>query len=125
MNNMEEETAELNRKIGSRLRYARKARGMTQGALGVTIGVSFQQVQKYEMGVNRVSTSALIQFARILEISPLDLLGVEAETGEPRDWGLLSDDGAEALLRAYKEIASPKLRRLVRELARALSDGGE
>lgn len=119
INNVEDETAELNRKIGARLRYARKARGMTQAALGGMVGVSFQQIRKYEMGENRISTAVLIQVARVLEISPLDLLGVEAPGGET----LPEAEGAEMLLRAYKAIGSPKLRRIVLELARSLTRG--
>lgn len=125
MNDVEEKTAELNRKIGSRLRYARKARGFTQAALGGQIGVTFQQVQKYELGVNRISTATLIQAARILEISPIALLGVDAQDGASGDWTLLGTDDAEALLRAYKQIGSPKLRRIVRDLARSFTDADD
>lgn len=122
MNNVEEETAQLDRKIGARLRYVRKARGLTQKDVGGVIGVTFQQVQKYELGVNRISTAALIEVARTLDISPLELLADEAEGHQTPDEGMLDTDGAEALLRAYRKIGSPKLRRIVRELARSLTE---
>lgn len=93
---------------------------MSQTALGEVIGVTVQQVQRYEVGENRISVSALILAARALDLSPLDLLGPPAQGEAPSDPALLADDHAQALLRAYKEIASPKLRRLVRELALSL-----
>lgn len=120
MKKTEEDAEELDRKIGARLRYARKARGMTQAALGDVIGVSFQQIHKYELGKTRISTAALIEVARALDISPLDLLSVETQDRFPGDQSMLHADGADALLRAYKEISSPQLRQIVRELARSL-----
>lgn len=117
---MEEEKEELNREIGARLRSVRTARGMTQAALGGRIGVSFQQVRKYEFGEIRVSTRALVEAARVLETSPLDLLGVAVQDRPPSDETLTNTDD-DALLRTYREIASPKLRRIVRALARSLS----
>jgi transcriptional regulator with XRE-family HTH domain len=51
-------------KIGQRIRSARVARGLSQEALGADIGVTFQQVQKYENGANRVSGSRLVEIAR-------------------------------------------------------------
>jgi transcriptional regulator with XRE-family HTH domain len=116
---VEQEASKLDREIGARLRSARRARRMSQTLLGDAIGVTVQQVQRYEVGENRISTSALILAARALDLSPLDLMGF----GEaPGDDAVVGDDHAEALLRAYKEINSPLLRQVVRELAQALLD---
>lgn len=117
----EEEAIRLDREIGARLRFARRVRGLNQAELGRAINVSFQQVQKYELGSNRISASALILLARALEVSPLELLGVASRRGALGDWPLLTHDGVETLLRAYKDMACPVRRRILRELARSLA----
>ena len=62
-------------KIGQRIKIQRRVKKMSQDALGNQLGVSFQQVQKYEKGVNRVGAARLKQISRILEVSTDDLLG--------------------------------------------------
>ncbi len=59
--------------IGKRLREARLAKSMSQGALGDALGISFQQVQKYETGANRIGASRLWEIAKQLEV-PVDFL---------------------------------------------------
>jgi transcriptional regulator with XRE-family HTH domain len=54
--------------IGARLRLLRRERGLAQEKLGGAVGVSFQQIQKYEKGVNRISTSMLYAIARRLAV---------------------------------------------------------
>jgi transcriptional regulator with XRE-family HTH domain len=115
------EADRLDKDIGARVRLARKGRGLSQTELGQALGVTFQQVQKYERGTNRISSSALILIARQLQVSPLELLGVDAERSE-MDWELLEAPGAYELLRSYRRIVSPKLRRLVLDLAEELAD---
>jgi transcriptional regulator with XRE-family HTH domain len=56
--------------IGQRIRGLRIQRGINQSQLGEALGVSFQQIQKYERGINRVSTSALIAIATALQVPP-------------------------------------------------------
>jgi transcriptional regulator with XRE-family HTH domain len=119
---VEQEASKLDREVGARLRSARRASRMSQTALGEVIGVTLQQVQRYEVGENRISVSALILAARALDVSPLDLLGPEVQGEARSDQTLLGDDHAEALLRAYKEITSPMLRQIVCELAQFLSE---
>ena len=60
----------VDRHVGGQLRLRRAQAGMTQTDLGVKLGLSFQAVQKYETGENRVSASRLYQMARILDVSP-------------------------------------------------------
>lgn len=60
----------IDREFGSRLRAAREARNMSQEALGDRLGITFQQVQKYEKGVNRVGFSRLVAICKILELDP-------------------------------------------------------
>ncbi len=54
--------------VGSKIRMRRNTLGMSQGELGTAIGVSFQQVQKYEKGVNRIGAGRLQQIAKILQV---------------------------------------------------------
>jgi len=60
--------------IGEAIRRVRKSRGLTQEGLAEGIGVTFQQVQKYEQGVNRVSCSMLLEICGQLEAHPMDIL---------------------------------------------------
>ncbi|MDH3596040.1 MAG: helix-turn-helix domain-containing protein [Rhodospirillales bacterium] len=75
--------------IGRRLREARLARGLSQGALGKKLGVTFQQVQKYESGANRIGGSRLWDISGILEVpvghffEGLPAAGSAASTREP------------------------------------------
>jgi transcriptional regulator with XRE-family HTH domain len=61
--------------IGNRLRELRKLRGMSQAKLGKELGVTFQQVQKYESGANRMSIDKAIMVPAVLGISISELLG--------------------------------------------------
>jgi transcriptional regulator with XRE-family HTH domain len=68
---------EHDRVIGARLKSMRTSQGLSQGDLGESLGVTFQQIQKYENGVNRVSGSALLTLCKTLNTTPDDLLGAE------------------------------------------------
>lgn len=68
-------TAEIDEKIGDRLLNIRLARGISQAELGDSLGVSFQQIQKYERGSNRMSASVLVLICKELKVSPMTLLG--------------------------------------------------
>lgn len=61
--------------IGHRIRTFRLQRGMSQSALAEKLGLTFQQVQKYEKGMNRVSGSRIIEVCNILQVRPEELLG--------------------------------------------------
>lgn len=68
--------------IGSLIREARKSRGLSQMKLAEAIGVTFQQVQKYEKGSNRVALSTFLLICERLNLSPTELVGSVAETRE-------------------------------------------
>jgi len=80
-------TEELDRKIGSRVRAIRQKQGITQSVLADHLGITFQQVQKYENGTNRVSSSTLLLISGFLGLSPLAFLVDDAgnmlRTGSP------------------------------------------
>ena len=70
--------------VGARLRMRRTMLGMSQSKLGELLGVTFQQVQKYEKGSNRISASRLQHTARVLEVSPGYFFeGAPADSAEP------------------------------------------
>ena len=63
------QTAEIDRHIGKRIKISRRAAGLTQMKLAEKLGMTFQQIQKYEMGKNRVSSAVLWQISNIFGVS--------------------------------------------------------
>lgn len=115
--------------VGKRIRHRRWMVGMTQQQLGEGVGIKFQQIQKYETGMNRVSASRLWDIASALEV-PISFFfeGIEDESVsiesmlEPQNKGdLLADKEALELVRSYYSIPEQQRRRLF-DLARVLSD---
>ncbi|KWV60310.1 hypothetical protein AS026_00460 [Rhizobium altiplani] len=68
-------SGDTDKEMGERVRAMRLRVGMTQTELGTALGVSFQQVQRYERGVNRLSIGMFIAVCRTLKVDPMDLLG--------------------------------------------------
>jgi transcriptional regulator with XRE-family HTH domain len=58
----------VDKHVGSRMRTRRLLAGMSQERLGEALGITFQQIQKYEKGTNRISASRLVEIARILDV---------------------------------------------------------
>ena len=119
--------------VGSRVRMRRIMLGMSQEKLGEALGLTFQQVQKYEKGTNRVGASRLQQIAEILQV-PVSFLfdggpsGVASsenfgEAGSPSyisDF-LATSEGL-ALTRAFTRIGDSKLRRSIVELVEQIAE---
>jgi transcriptional regulator with XRE-family HTH domain len=101
----------------------RKSLNLSQGALAARIGVTFQQVQKYERGANRVSGSMLVAVAQALDTSVGWLVGEESEGGGEAEALLrsLSVPGAQELLEAFAGIGSIPARHALISLAREMS----
>ena len=113
----------LDQALGLAIRLRRHARGLSQSALGEAIGVSFQQIQKYERGANRVSFSRLLEIAHALDCGLANLaqgLDVDAQPDVRGINDLLAVEGAMDLLSAYSGIESRELRRALLQHARAL-----
>ena len=116
--------------VGQRIRARRVILGYSQEKLACALGLTFQQVQKYEKGANRVGASRLFDLARVLEV-PIayffDGLSPEPPT-PPRDVPTWPETEAGLkretldLLRAYNSIPDPVIRRRVFDLARTLAD---
>src|SRR5215212_11126175 len=110
--------------VGHRIRIERLARGLSQTALANELGVTFQQVQKYEKGVNRVGAGRLTKIAEVLGIevgtffSGKEMLEEERSknAGEASPLKLLTVSGAFRLLRAYGDIDDSNLRRSIVDL---------
>ncbi|WP_421784919.1 helix-turn-helix domain-containing protein [Hyphobacterium sp.] len=120
--------------VGSRIRLRRQLLKMSQEALGNELGVTFQQVQKYERGANRVGASRLYSLSRVLDV-PVSYFfeGLDAEPSGRSDGTddrsviqdlIQSHDGV-ALAQAFSQIETPKVRRRVIELVRSLSSEEE
>lgn len=73
----------VDRLVGSRIRFRRNELGVSQEALGDAIGITFQQVQKYEKGTNRIGSSRLCEIAKVLKVTPSYFFeGTDAAGGE-------------------------------------------
>jgi transcriptional regulator with XRE-family HTH domain len=109
----------LDVEIGARLRQVRRSRGHSQVELADQLGVSFQQVQKYERGTNRLSGSMMVRACRFLKIEPKELFPPELSGGPAIDWSLFTNDEAVELLKAFSKIEAPEVRRAILQMARA------
>ena len=115
--------------VGHRIRIERLARGLSQTALANQLGVTFQQVQKYEKGVNRVGAGRLTKIAEVLGVAVGSFFSgkelLESEPGatgdEPSPLKLLTVSGAFRLLRAYAEIEDANLRRSIVDLVEQIT----
>jgi len=122
--------------VGSRVRLRRNLLGMNQTDLGKAVGTSYQQIQKYERGVNRVGASRLFNLGRALDVPVSfffeDLSPAAAGARKRRAKGLSEAPAAALdsdvlnkretveLIRAYYRVTDPKVRKLVLDLLKAL-----
>src|ERR1700722_6235133 len=95
--------------LGLRIRQRRKALSVSQTALADAIGLTFQQIQKYERGFNRVSFSRLVDIAHALDCRVVDLIGDLDDASIPsplfrQDTAHLREAGAPDLLAAYSAL---------------------
>ena len=121
--------------VGSRVRLRRTLLGMSQEKLGDALGLTFQQVQKYERGANRIGSSRLYELSRILDVPVSyffdDMPGAGAERPAAPALHEPMPDAYEAdhlsrretleLVRAYYRIGDPSVRRRVFELVKSIS----
>lgn len=107
----------FDRAVGARIRRFRKLRGLTQQQLAEMIGISFQQVQKYEHGANKISFERLHKLCEIFEV-PLDAW-LEGDAPRPAAPGN-GDRQALSLLQSFHSITDEERRSLLCQVARAL-----
>lgn len=121
--------------VGGRVRLRRTLLGMSQEKLGEALGLTFQQVQKYERGANRIGASRLYDLSRVLDVPVsyfFEDMGDETMAASPRYMVRATEDPPEAddgrmvqretleLVRAYYRIRDPEVRKQVQELASVL-----
>lgn len=120
----------IDQHVGWRIRQRRRSLGLSQTALANQLGLTFQQVQKYERGFNRVSASKLYEIAKILSVPLADFFeGLPPTTGEtgegqalehqPRLKGLMDTRDGEMVAEYFPKIECLSLRRAVALLVRA------
>lgn len=122
-NDVEHEADPIDIAVGARVKMLRHSKGISQSTLGEAVGVSFQQVQKYERGANRLSASALVRVAEALGVSVATLVGEHPDDDEAMSEfvKLVGEPGALELLRSYAAIPSGQLRQRVRDLVAELA----
>jgi transcriptional regulator with XRE-family HTH domain len=121
--------------VGRRLRLKRTFLGLSQDSVGKKIGVTFQQIQKYERGINRMGASRLYDFAKALGVQVSYFFeGFGDYVNEDADVAGMAEPNAQAfendnmnnretleVMRAYYRIKNPALRKRVVELIKAMS----
>jgi transcriptional regulator with XRE-family HTH domain len=118
--------------VGGRIRSRRLLIGMSQEKLAAALGLTFQQIQKYEKGTNRIGAGRLLQIARILGVTTEYFFegapGLEGDGGSSADGGgvrnlqqLFETKDGIALAQAYLAIPDPQIRRTVVELVAHLA----
>ncbi len=122
--------------VGGRVRLRRSMLGMSQDKLGESLGLTFQQIQKYEKGVNRIGASRLFEIAHILGV-PVQFMFEDYDVATGRAYGF-SESGAEdedsaavtsllnspegvQLCKHFAEIRDPKVRKRIIDLIKSLS----
>ncbi len=125
--------------VGARVRLRRTLLGMSQEKLGEGIGLTFQQVQKYERGANRIGASRLYDLSRVLDVPVSfffdDISPSVANAAEARLGGMIAEPPSPAyeadpmmrretleLVRAYYRIGDPQIRRRLFDLAKAIAN---
>ena len=112
--------ADIDRHVGERIRRRRVMLGLTQEQLGEALGISYQQIQKYETGANRVSAGRLFMISQILETGVSNLFD---GLGEATDDDIVNTSRhVIELVRAFSKISDDKVRGSVMSLVRTLSD---
>jgi transcriptional regulator with XRE-family HTH domain len=126
----------VDRHVGSRVRMRRIMLGMSQEKLGEGLGLTFQQIQKYEKGTNRIGASRIHQISEILQV-PVSFLfeGSPGSSAAAKGFGdapsptyvadfLATSEGL-ALIRAFTRIPDIKLRRAIVDMVELIGGGRE
>jgi len=114
----------LDAMVGAKIRILRIDRGLSQTDLAEKVGITYQQIQKYEKGANRVGASRLSRVAAVFGVSVGELF--ESAKGRPADsnspFRLLSEPGALRVLKAYVRTSDPRVRRAIARLIEGIAE---
>ena len=117
----------VDRFVGKNIRIFRTAKGISQTVLGDAVGVTFQQIQKYENGMNRVGSSRLAKIAAVLEV-PISrffdnsVTAADGPVAGPVVTDLLASPYAVQMLKAFASLPNDGMRRSLVVLARTISE---
>ncbi len=128
----------IDRHVGSRVRMQRTLMKMSQEKLGEALGITFQQVQKYEKGTNRIGASRLQQISKTLNVPPSFFFeGAPAGGGSAQSSGFAEESSSQYVVdflstteglhlnRAFARIRDPKVRKRVLDLVTTLAEQSE
>ncbi len=121
--------------VGSRVRLRRTLKGMSQQRLAEALGLTFQQIQKYERGVNRIGSSRLFELSEVLDVPPSFFFdgapsqtesaaagpGMAEAEPEPYEARQFARREILELVRAYDRIVDPEIRKRVFEMVKAVA----
>lgn len=113
--------------VGRRIRAQRLVRHMSQTELGTRVGITFQQIQKYEKGVNRVGAGRLTRIAEVLGVPVAFFFGATEQSAQSATRGanaafsFLETAGAVRIVHAYAKIRNPRIRRALVTLAEQIA----
>jgi transcriptional regulator with XRE-family HTH domain len=114
--------------VGRNIRIYRLAKGLSQTELGEKLGITFQQIQKYEKGTNRVGSGRLYQISTILDMSVMSFFdGVDSISGkkDASPFKLLADPLSLRLVQSFAEISSRRTRSAVVALVERMTPSGK
>lgn len=112
---------QVDRQVGERIRRRRILLGLTQDQVADALGISYQQIQKYETGANRISAGRLAQIAEVLEVLPGWFFGL----AEVADAPVNSSRAVIELVRNFSKVEDERVRAHLMALIRALSGGAD
>lgn len=122
----------IDKHVGRRIRWRRRELKLSQERLGEMLGLTFQQVQKYEKGVNRISAGRLSDVAKVLDVTISyfyqgvdevgDLAALGVAEGDDGDLAGMIDANAIDLVTAYQSIPDPRLRKSLLDAVKAAAE---
>ena len=117
---------EIDQHVGERLKQIRKQKGLTQDDLAEKLGVSFQQIQKYENGKNRISYSKMVELSQFLKVSLDSFIAGFGQNSQGMSdnvqESLVSQKETDELLKVYYSLEDPKLRKNLLKLVKSMAE---
>lgn len=114
---------QVDERVGANVRSIRMLRGLSQEKLGEAVGITFQQIQKYEKGSNRISASRLVQFSKVLSCRLDDLFeGTTDDEGDQAGPVKVMSKEATTVAARFEKITDPGVRKKITGLISALAN---